>query len=39
MNAVIYEPLEEYENKLRALHLENTKTFLQQLVAQSGVNV
>ena len=39
MNTAIYEPLEAYENKLRALHLENTETFLRQLVARSGVNV
>lgn len=39
MTAVIYDPLEEYENKLQALHLENTNAFFQQLVTKSGVDV
>ena len=39
MTAVIFDPLEEYEQKLRALHLENTKTFLQKLVIKSGVDI
>ena len=39
MTAAIYDPLEEYENRLRALHLENTNTFLQQLVEKSGVDI
>ena len=39
MTAVIFDPLEEYEKKLRDLHLDNTKAFLQQLVEKSGVNV
>lgn len=39
MTAVIYDPLEEYENRLQSLHLENTNAFFQQLVAKSGVNI
>lgn len=39
MNAVIYNPLEEFESKYRDLHAENTTKFLDDLVARSGVNI
>ena len=39
MNALIFEPLKEYDGRLRALHLENTERFFKQLVTQSGVNI
>ena len=39
MNSIIYNPLEEYENKFKALHLENTNRFFEKLVQQSGVNI
>lgn len=39
MNSVIYNPLEEYENKFKNLHLENTNSFFEKLVAQSGINI
>ena len=39
MNAVIYNPLEEYESKLKDLHGEKTTAFFQELVRQSGVDI
>lgn len=39
MNSVIYNPLEEYEKKLKNLHLENTQKFFDELVKKSGVNI
>ena len=39
MNAVIYDPLEDYENKLRTLHIEKTNQYLETLVNQSGVDI
>ena len=39
MTAVIFDPLEEFEKKHQASHLENTKAFLQELVKRSGVNI
>ena len=39
MSSVIFDPLEEYEHKFQALHLENTKNYLRQLVEKSGINV
>ena len=39
MNSVIYNPLEEYESKLKDLHLKNVNEFFDKLVKQSGVNI
>ena len=39
MQAVIYDPLEEYEGRLKDRHLANTTDFFEKLVAQSGVDV
>ncbi len=39
MNSVIYNPLEEFESKYRALHGENTNAFFEALVKQSGVDI
>lgn len=39
MTSVIYNPLEEYEKKLKEAHLSETNTFFETLVKQSGVNV
>lgn len=39
MNAVIYNPLEDYEKRLRGLHIEKTNQHLDALVKQSGVDV
>ena len=39
MNAVIYNPLEDYEKRLRTLHIEKTSQHLDALVKQSGVDV
>ena len=39
MQTVIYEPLEDYENRLKSLHEEKTKAYLEALVKQSGVDV
>ncbi len=39
MNAVIYNPLEEYTGKYKALHGENTEAFFAQLVQRSGVDI
>lgn len=39
MNAVIYNPLEDYEKRLKSLHIEKTSQYLDALVKQSGVDV
>ncbi len=39
MNSVIYNPLEEYDNKFQKIHLESTNTFFEKLVKQSGVDI
>ncbi|MBE6976661.1 MAG: hypothetical protein E7439_05650 [Ruminococcaceae bacterium] len=39
MQSVIYDPLEEYEGKLREQHRANTTGFFEKLVTQSGVDV
>ena len=39
MQAVIYEPLEEFEKKLRALHEEKTNRFFDDLATRSGVDI
>lgn len=39
MNSVIYNPLEEYNNRLKSLHLEHTNRFFEKLVQQSNVNI
>lgn len=39
MNAVIYEPLEEFEKKHRATHAEKTNQFFDDLVRQSGIDI
>ena len=39
MDSVIYNPLESYEKKLKALHAENTNAYFEKLVQQSGVDV
>lgn len=39
MNAVIFEPLEEYENRLKAQHLDKTECFFEALVQRSGVDI
>ncbi len=39
MEAVIYNPLEEYESKYRALHEKNTSEFFDGLVKKSGVDI
>ena len=39
MIAVLYNPLEEYEKRLRSLHIENATKHLEMLVKQSGVDI
>ena len=39
MNSVIYNPLEDYENKFKSLHAEKTNSFFEKLVKQSGVDI
>ena len=39
MNSVIYDPLEEFENKYKALHSENTNRYFDNLVQRSGVDI
>lgn len=38
VNAVIYNPLEEFAQRLKPLHGEKTKAFFQDLVQRSGVH-
>ena len=39
MQSMIYNPLEEFETKFKNLHLNNTKSFFEELVKKSGVDV
>ncbi len=39
MESVIYNPLEEYENKFKSLHLEKTQSFFEALVRESNINI
>lgn len=39
MNSVIYDPLEDYENKLKHAHLNETNAFFERLVKESGVDI
>ncbi len=39
MNSVIYNPLEEFENKYKDLHLGKTTEFFDSLTDKSGVNI
>lgn len=39
MNAVIFNPLEDYEQKLKSEHRRHTEAFFQELVERSKVNV
>lgn len=39
MNSVIYNPLEEFENKYCILHNDNTHKFFEELVQQSGIDI
>ena len=39
MNSMIYNPLEEFDDKFKKLHLDNTKNYLEELVRQSEVNI
>ena len=39
MTSVIFNPLEEFESKYKALHTEKTKQFFDALVQRSGVDV
>ena len=39
MNAVIYEPLADYVEKLKATHAEKTHAYFQNLVTLSGIDI
>ena len=39
MDTMIYNPLEEYRDKFKDLHLEKTTAFFEKLTKQSGVNI
>ena len=39
MRSIIYNPLEEYEKKLRDSHLGKTNTYFEELVKESSVNI
>lgn len=39
MNAVIFNPLEEFASKYKNVHAENTNQFFEELVKQSGVDI
>ena len=39
MTTVIYNPLEEFDGKYRALHRDNTTELFEELVAKSGVDI
>jgi len=39
VETMIYSPLEDYENRLRALHEDNTQKFFEELVQKSGVDI
>ena len=38
MDTMIYNPLEEFESKYKALHLDKTKEHFESLVGRSGVD-
>ena len=39
MSEMIFNPLEEFEQKYKSLHLEHTNQYLNDLVQKSGVNI
>lgn len=39
MNSMIYNPQEEYDNKFKALHADNTNKFFNDLVSGAGVDI
>lgn len=39
LNSVIFNPVEEYDNKFKNLHLDNTKNYFEDLAQKSGVNI
>ena len=39
MNAVIYDPLQEFDTKYRSSHADKTKRFFDELVQRSGVDI
>ena len=39
MESVIYNPLESYESKLKALHEENANAYFEKLVQQSAIDI
>ncbi len=39
MNAMIFNPVQDFDTKFRHLHLEQTKTYLNALIQRSAVNV
>jgi len=39
MVSVIFDPLQEYDQKFKELHRSNTQTFFDELVARSGVDI
>lgn len=39
MSEMIYNPLEEFEQKYAASHLENTRQYFEELVSRSGVDI
>ena len=39
MDQMIYNPQEEFEQKFEAAHLDNTRTFFEELVKRSGVDI
>ena len=39
MKSMIYNPLQEYEEKFKNVHLENTKSYFSDMLSRSGVDV
>ncbi len=39
MDSVIFNPLKEYQSKLKNLHFENTKKLFEKLVKESGIDI
>ena len=39
MNSLIFNPLEEYDGKLKSLHLDKTQSYFEKLTTQSGVSI
>ena len=39
MNSIIYNPIEEFENKYKNIHSKNTNEFFENLVRQSGIDI